>query len=129
MSEALPTMVLLAEDEFLIHDLIESTLQEAGYFVKAVDNGADGMILVEAEALTATGLVTDVNLGRRLSGWDIARRSRELNPALLVVYVTGDSEHEYSAYGLPHSLLIQKPFVGSEIVVALATLRAKATSA
>jgi len=123
------TLVLLVEDEFLIQDLLESTLHDAGYAVRAVTDGTDGMKLVESVAANALGLVTDVNLGPGPSGWDIARRGRELNAALLVVYVTGDSEHDYAAHGLPHSLLIRKPFVGSEVVVALATLKAQASSA
>ncbi len=34
-------------------------------------------------------LVTDVYLGGRLSGWDVARRIREEDPNLPVVYMTG----------------------------------------
>jgi DNA-binding response OmpR family regulator len=122
-------LVLLVEDDFLIQDLIETTLQDAGYTVVVATTGPDGMTLVERDGAHASGLVTDIKLGQGPSGWEVARRARELNPTLPVVYVTGDSEHDYAARGLPNSLLIRKPFVGAEIAIALATLKAQANSA
>jgi DNA-binding response OmpR family regulator len=124
-----PTLVLLIEDEFLIQDLIETTLEDAGYTVIVATTGQAGLMLVEREAKRASGIVTDVKLGPGPSGWDVARRAREFNSTLPIVYVTGDSEHDYATLGLPNSLLIQKPFVGGEIAMALATLKAQASSA
>ncbi len=132
-SEALPdlpsTLALLVEDEYLIQDLLESALQDAGYTVLVATNGEEGIALMEREAANSTALVTDVNLGAEPSGWEVARRARELNPKLLVVYLTGDSGHEYAARGLPNSLVLLKPFVGPDVVVALSTLKAQANSA
>ena len=67
-------------------------------------------------------LITDVNLGGELTGWDVARNARENFPTLPVVYVTGDSAHEWAARGVPNSILVSKPFVSAQIVNAVATL-------
>ena len=116
--------VLLVEDEFLIQNLVESTLQEAGYAVIASDNGKIALDLLEKQAGQLAALITDVNLGPAPNGWEVAVRARELSPAIPVIYITGDSAHEWTAHGVPNSVLIPKPFVPSEIMVALANLRA-----
>lgn len=67
-------------------------------------------------------MITDVNLGCRRTGWDVARRARELCPMIPVVYVTGDSERDWAAQGVPFSALLAKPFAPAQVVVALATL-------
>ena len=63
-----------------------------------------------------------MNLGGELTGWDVARAAREQFPTLPVVYVTGDSAHEWAAHGVPNSILLSKPFVEAQIVNAVATL-------
>lgn len=122
-------LVLLVEDEFLIQDLLQGTLEDAGYAVEMVDNGTAAIEVLTARFGEFCAVVTDVNLGGSPNGWEVARKARDLAPHLPIVYVTGDSVHDYSAQGLPYSLIIQKPFVGGEIVVALATLKIQAASA
>ena len=63
-----------------------------------------------------------MNLRCKRTGWDVARRARELCPTLPVLYVTGDSEHEWAAQGVPSSTVIPKPFAPAQVVVALVTL-------
>ena len=123
MSPQAPT-VLLVEDEFLIQDMIEHALAEAGYAVLASDNGNAALDLLESDAARLAAVITDVNLGLCPNGWEVATRARELSPAIPVIYITGDSAHEWTAHGVPNSILISKPFVPSEIMVALANLRA-----
>ena len=127
MSEPIPaTVILVVEDNLIIQDLVQTTLQEAGYEVLAVDNGADGVSALEREAVNLGGLVTDVNLGPTHSGWKVAACARELNPNLPVIYISGDSAHEWAAHGVPNSIMISKPFAPVEVVVALASLRNRA---
>ena len=77
------------------------------------------MQILEARAPQCSGLITDINLGPPPSGWDVARRARELNEGLAVVYVSGDSAHGWTLHGVPQSLLLQKPFTATQIVAAL----------
>jgi DNA-binding response OmpR family regulator len=127
VSEPIPAaLILVVEDEFLIRDLIETTLQDAGYEVLTVNNGADGMAALERDSARLGGLVTDVNLGPGPNGWKVAACARALNSNVPVIYVSGDSGHEWAAHGVPNSIMISKPFAVMEVVVALASLRNRA---
>jgi DNA-binding NtrC family response regulator len=66
-------------------------------------------------------LITDIRMSGG-SGWDIAKRARELSPGVPVVYVTGDSAAEWSSKGVPNSLLVEKPFAPAQVVGAISTL-------
>lgn len=116
-------VVLLIDDEPLILDLLRTALDDAGFAVVLATDDEEAFAALEAEgALNFAGLITDVNLHCGRSGWDVARRARELCSSLPVVYVTGDSEQDWMAKGVPTSLVIAKPFAPSQVVVALATL-------
>jgi DNA-binding response OmpR family regulator len=116
-------VILVVEDEPLIADLIQGALEEAGFAVSITADDAEAVAWLEAgEARDFVGLVTDVNLGRRRDGWDIARRARELNAAIAVVYCSGASAHDWTAKGVPNSVILPKPFAPAQLVVALAGL-------
>ena len=68
-------------------------------------------------------LLTDVDLRPgKLTGCGVAKQTRELNPGLPVIYMTGDSADECSARGVPNSVLITKPFAPAQVVTALSQL-------
>ena len=116
-------VVLLVDDDPLVLDVVQSSLEDAGFTVSPAATGEAAMTALEnRRARDLDALVTDVNLGARMSGWRIATRARELKPGLPVVYVSGDSAHDWNAHGVPKSLFVQKPFVPAQIVTALARL-------
>jgi len=116
-------VVLLVDDEPLIQDLLENALDDGGFSVVLAGTDEEALAALEADgARNFVGVITDVNLRCTRSGWDIARRARELSPTLPVLYVTGDSEQEWAAQGVPSSMVIPKPFAPAQVVVALATL-------
>jgi CheY-like chemotaxis protein len=112
--------VLLADDEVLIRDLVQDALEEAGYEVAAAATGAEALAALEREG-GFVGLVTDINFGGPPVGWEVATRAREIHPSIAVVYMTGDSAHEWSAHGVPQSTVVAKPFAPSQIAIALAS--------
>lgn len=118
---SLSNVILLVEDEPLIAMEVASALTDAGFEVLEARTGEGALATLEADGATLRGLVTDVRLGS-ITGWDVARRAREMVAAIPVVFVSGDSAHEHTSHGVPDSIMIQKPFVSAQIVVALATL-------
>jgi len=68
-------------------------------------------------------IITDVNMGKgKLTGWDVARHARELNPDMSIIYMTGDGSRDWTANGVPNSVLIDKPFAPAQIVTAVSHL-------
>ena len=134
MSEAVasqtPLVVFVVEDEVLIHELLVQPLEEAGYSVLVAKSGTEALTVLDGDhAATMRALVTDVNLGGgQPSGWEVARRAREVHPDLPVVYITGDSAHEWPSHGVPNSLLITKPFAPAQVVTAVSQLINKVDS-
>jgi CheY-like chemotaxis protein len=118
-------VILAVDDDALVLDVIVSALTDGGYAVLEAGTAEEAIAILEQRAGDLAGVVSDVNLGRgKPPGWDVARRARELNPGIAVVYLTGDSAHEWTAYGVPHSVMLDKPFAAAEVVVAVASARA-----
>ncbi|CDX55587.1 Response regulator receiver (fragment) [Mesorhizobium plurifarium] len=60
-----------------------------------------------------------------MSGWDVARHVRSVNPNLPVIYISGDGAVDWAALGVPNSLMITKPFAMPQIISGLTTLLSK----
>ena len=67
-------------------------------------------------------LITDIKLGSKVTGWDVAKHARELNPDLPIVYITGSDGHDWASLGVPNSVLITKPFAPAQVLTAVSQL-------
>lgn len=118
-----PLIVLLVEDDALIQSLLGPALEEAGFAVVLASSGEEALSLLgRYHPRSVRAVVCDVELGGQASGWDVCRRARELHPEIPVVYITGGRADEWSANGVPNSLLVTKPFAPVQIVTAVAHL-------
>jgi DNA-binding response OmpR family regulator len=115
-------VLLYVEDEFLIQELLVTALEEAGFHVLVANDGEEALKIMASPAQALHGLITDINLGAGPDGWDIARTAREMTAGLPVVYVSAASEHEWTSRGVPNSAMITKPFVPTQVVVAISSL-------
>jgi DNA-binding response OmpR family regulator len=115
-------VLLLVEDEPLILLSIEDTLKEAGFEPTASSDGNSAMKEIENDCSRFSAIVTDVDLGKGPSGWDVARRARQFIPNIPVVYMSGASHADWSAQGVPKSIMLAKPFAPSQLTTAVATL-------
>jgi CheY-like chemotaxis protein len=80
--------VLVVENDLLVAEHIADTLRDRSLTVEVANSGSEAWALLGRRPRFLV-VVTDISLGDHLSGFDIARRARELNPAVKVVYVTG----------------------------------------
>lgn len=115
-------LVLLVEDEPLIVASAQDALEEGGYTIAAVDNGSDAVAFIDARVDELSCLVTDIRLGAGPDGWAVAHHARERKADLPVVYMTGDSTHEWHSKGVPDSLILQKPYASAQLVTAVSSL-------
>lgn len=118
--------VLLVEDEAAILMLLAEALSDAGHDVieASTAEAAEAAMARLDGALDI--LVTDINVGVRGWGFGFARRVRELQPTVPVLYITGDSELHAGASGVPGARTLPKPFTPGELVRAVSDASAPA---
>jgi DNA-binding response OmpR family regulator len=115
-------VVLVAEDDALVSITLIDMLAEADFEVVLATNAQEAISALEDDTLSFCALLTDIRMPGKGSGWDVARRARELQPLLPVIYMTGDSAEQWRAHGVPGSVLLQKPFVGAQLIISLSNL-------
>src|SRR4051812_40925565 len=115
-------ILLLVEDDVSLQDLLETALSDEGFEVVLASNGTKAIAELDGDGARFKGLVTDIRLGAGPNGWDVGHRAREVVSGLPVVYMSGDSAHEWSANGVPESIMLQKPFVPAQPITAITTL-------
>nr|WP_249799809.1 MULTISPECIES: response regulator [unclassified Bradyrhizobium] len=115
-------LVLVVEDERLIQELVEAALTEGGFEAEIVGSGEEAITLLQDDATNYRALLTDIHLKGTLTGWDVAKRAREVNPEIPVVYMTGAAANEWPSHGVPNSLLLNKPFAPAQVVTAVSQL-------
>lgn len=120
MPVAKPTL-LLVEDEALVALPLEAELVDAGFHVVLAFSGRQGMAELETDPDRFSGLVTDIRLPG-VEGWTVAKRARELVPTLPIVYISGDSAVDWSACGVPDSIMLSKPFAAAQLIAVLTAL-------
>lgn len=98
--------------------VVTMALEDAGFEVHHEKEGTSALRVLAERSEDFNAVVTDVRLPQ-VDGWEIARRARELNAEVPVVYVTGDSAHEWKSKGVPNSLMVPKPFTHGELVAAI----------
>ena len=120
--------VLVVEDEALICSFIEDALSDGGFEACSVQSGEAALSTFREGREGCRALLTDVNLGSGISGWELARQIREITPGFPVVYMTSASAPDWQSQGVDGSVLIQKPFAPAQLATAVSQLLGGATS-
>jgi CheY-like chemotaxis protein len=115
-------LLLLVEDDDAVLLTLEDALREGGFEIEIAHNGSEAVAILESHKDKLRGLITDINLGPGLDGWEVARRGRELIPTLPVVYMSGAAGQEWPSKGVPHSTLVAKPFAPAQLITAISSL-------
>lgn len=115
-------VILVVEDEQEIRDLLEEALSDGEFDPAITASGEEAITLLHGDIARYRALTTDINLIGRLTGWDVARRARELNPDIPVVYMTGAAGSEWASQAVPNSVLLNKPFAPAQVLTAVAHL-------
>lgn len=115
-------VVLVVEDDLLIQGVVRQALADGGFETKITASGEEAFTLLDGNKSKYRALLTDVNLRGTLTGWDVAKRAREHDPDIAVVYMTGAAADQWTSHGVPNSLLINKPFAAAQVVTAVSQL-------
>jgi CheY-like chemotaxis protein len=115
-------LILVVEDEALIQEMVSEALLDGGFETEIVSSGEDAVALLKDHATKYRALLTDVHLRGKLTGWDVAKQAREINPEMPVVYMTGAGADQWPSHGVPNSVLLSKPFAPAQVVTAVSQL-------
>jgi DNA-binding response OmpR family regulator len=115
-------IVFIVEDDELVQATVEDALTEGGFATAVAPSAEEAVTLLKAKVANYRALVTDINLTGTMSGWEVARQAREIDPTFPVVYITGAAANDWASQGVPNSILLEKPFAPAQLVTALSQL-------
>jgi DNA-binding response OmpR family regulator len=115
-------IILLVEDDHAIQAVVEDALRDGGFEVAIAPSAEEAVTLIKGKVADYRALVTDINLRGRMSGWEIAKQAREIDPAFPIIYMTGAAANDWASHGVPNSLLLEKPFAPAQLVTAVSQL-------
>lgn len=113
--------ILLVEDEAFIAEMIQDALEDRGLAVTSAHTDRSAYAILEDEARSFTVLIADINLGLGTTGFDVARRARQLHPDLKVVYISGHAAHLHKQ-GVEGSMMFPKPFYPDDLADQIVAL-------
>jgi DNA-binding response OmpR family regulator len=115
-------IILVVEDDQLLQGLIEESLTDAGFATVLASSGENAVELLLASEGKYRALVTDINLGSGIDGWDVARHAREIDHDFPVVYMSGKDAGDWASKGVPNSIMLVKPFAPAQLITAVSQL-------
>ncbi len=103
-SDSSQAVVLLAEDEIAVQNLVRSALEADGFFLLTACDGVDALEVSRSYSGEIHLLLSDVTMPR-LDGLELCRRIREERQSTRVILMSGNPPLE--RLDVP---LLQKPF-------------------
>jgi two-component system, response regulator PdtaR len=111
-------VVLIVEDEWLVRFDVAICLEDAGYIVLHAASGEEAIAVCDSEQ-SIDIVFTDINLGGRANGWDVAEYFRRKRPNVSVLYGSGNT---IDGRRVPGSTSIPKPYQQADVLAACGRL-------
>jgi DNA-binding response OmpR family regulator len=105
--------ILVVEDEWLLRDELAHALRADGWAVLEAATGEAAVEILQHNRIDA--LLTDIQLGGSLNGWDVAEVGRAANATAYVIYISGNTE---CSRQVAASHFFKKPYSPAAIVAA-----------
>jgi two-component system, cell cycle sensor histidine kinase and response regulator CckA len=105
-------VILLAEDEVMVRNLVQQILMAEGFQVLAAADGQEAAELFRRCPNTIHMLLTDVNMPK-LSGFRLAQQIRLEKPRIKIMFMCGN--WNFPGDALPANV-IMKPFGANDLV-------------
>ena len=103
--------ILLVDDDALVRRATHRILFRAGFDVHALDAGTAALAWLDEEKYEADLVVTDITMPEP-DGIEVARRAREANPNLKVLFMSGWHDDRLAL----DEAVIRKPFRPAELL-------------
>lgn len=82
------TVILVAEDDPIVRNLVQTMLTKESYAVLTANDGAEALEICDTFTDPIHLLLTDVEMPR-MNGWDLAAAVREKRPDMKVIVMSG----------------------------------------
>jgi CheY-like chemotaxis protein len=105
--------ILVVEDEALPRLELIDTLSCAGYEVLEASNAHEAFGYLQHQRQIDV-VITDIQLGDDLTGWDVAEKFRAARPNIPIVYTSGTSGDRRRS--VPGSVFFRKPYRSWDIL-------------
>jgi two-component system cell cycle sensor histidine kinase/response regulator CckA len=112
--------ILVADDELVVRDLLESFLVLEGYKVMCAEDGIQALEMFQQHAGTFEVVILDV-LMPRMDGRDALDALRKIDPSIPVIVMSGfaPGERVEEMIGQPGTSFITKPFVLGDVLIRI----------
>jgi signal transduction histidine kinase/ActR/RegA family two-component response regulator len=112
--------IMAIDDEPVLSRILGRMLENMNHAVVTFNDPADALELLEKNPDAFDVVITDLGMPK-LTGWDVTKRVKELNPEIAVILVTGwfieDSNNSVRERGA--DMLITKPYTSQHLQKAL----------
>lgn len=105
--------ILLVEDNSSLRELLQRTLEGAGFSALSAADGLEAIRLLEQHEGTISLVVTDISMPH-LNGIQLSERICSARPEMKLLFITGFAEQFPEADKLAN--ILEKPFLPSELV-------------
>ena len=106
--------ILVVEDEAVNQRVIERTIQGDEYHLLISGSSEEALFKFQSEPISH--VLTDVNLGESLTGLDLARTFKLMNPNVKIVVMSSDETNEGKVGDW--GVFLKKPFTKDELSAA-----------
>ncbi|MBP8274784.1 MAG: PAS domain S-box protein, partial [Acidobacteria bacterium] len=119
-------LILIAEDEAMVRQLLVAAIEGLGYRVIAAEDGEEAVRMFMERRLEITGVVLDLKMPRK-GGRDAFLEMRAIDPSVSVLICSGygDNEEAQSMISLGATGLLGKPFRMSDLAAHLSRLEGR----
>lgn len=113
--------ILAIDDETIVLELLVDMLSESGFQVITAESGRSGLDLFSRADCRFDLVITDLSLPD-MTGFEVCRELRQINPAPIIMiatgrYVTDEEISELKQNGIEN--IIRKPFNLNELISLL----------
>ncbi len=117
-------VILVAEDESILREMIARTLRNEGYTVIEAKDGTEAIELGRSDTADAIDLLLTDVIMPKVRGMDVARQLRRNYPEMKVLYVSGYTAPEFRSLDISdeYSAYLQKPFSSTRLLRTIAEL-------
>jgi DNA-binding response OmpR family regulator len=119
-------VILVADDEALIRNLVTLLLQGDGYFVLSASDGHEGLELSRMYPGPIDMVITDAQMPR-LNGADLCAHLIEERPGIKVLVMSGADMREIVSRNA-HMSFLPKPFDGETLKARVRVILGQSTS-